>query len=681
MEGRIKIFLASSEELRQERLELADFVENLNRSLERTGICLQLVKWEYLDSSMGPSHKQEEYNEALKECELCIVIYWSRFGIYTKTELDTAYERLKAGNNPRKMYVYFKEEDEAHPISAELKEFRDSFPLEYGHFESRFSNIDTLKSQFLLQFIDYQGDALKASHLFAVKDAKIIFDGKTYVDLMNVPFVGNNEEYALLLKNIKKTKKLLDITEPDDEEYTEYAEELRALETKKEKMESGLWNTALEITRLSNEKCSDRLRRAIDLFNKGDNKGAGAILEEEAIYKDAETNINLIEIGRQGVEGLKTNIEELKLKNRTLENEMAEGWTDKMTANLKKISHYTRVLYGEESIEYVRSLLDEVKKNQELGVFKYETLRKASDIAREIFPREKGSWYDHPVVNECEALFVDYYMSTGRFEEAQYSNWSVYGTLNHYNGRYHPTTVLARRKGAIIDHYLGEPIDVLDGLLFSLKHIKKAFGEKHQETMTSYHQLGHIYRYQYDRERALKYLDKALQLQTEINGEKHGLTGGLHDDIARVLIEMGDLSAAEDHAEKGLEIRKRYYGLRHISVSRSLLTLSLLKIEKGDIATAKELNEKASEISIKFWAEKCANFSLSEELDYRYNNVLIHYHEGNKEKALEEAEASRQLIHNQNNITFSDHIHNHPMCRKFEELANRIREEILPIRR
>lgn len=668
--------MASSEELRQERLELADFVENLNHSLERTGISLQLVKWEYLDSSMGPSHKQEEYNEALKECELCIVIYWSRFGIYTKTELDTAYERLKAGENPRKMYVYFKEEDEDHPISAELKEFRDSFPREYGHFESRFSNIDTLKSQFLLQFIDYQGNALKASPLFEVKDAKIIFDGKTYVDLMNVPFVGNNEEYALLLKNIKKTKKLLAITEPDDEEYTEYAEELRSLEAKKEKMESGLWNTALEITRLSNEKCSDRLRRAIDLFNKGDNKGAGAILEEEAIYKDAETNINLIEIGRMGAEGLKTNIEELKLKNRTLENEMAEGWTDKVTANLKKISHYTSVLYGEKTLEYVRALLDEIRKNQELGVFNYETLRKASDIAREIFPREKGSWYDHPVVNECEALFVDYYLSTGCFEDAQRSNWSVFGTLTHYNGRNHPATALARRKGAIIEQFLAEPKDVLEIFLISLKYIKKAFGEKHQETITSYQQLGTLYRNMQDLEKANKYLDKALLIQTEIYGEKHGLTGAIHDDIARVLIEKSDLVAAEEHALKGLEIRKRYYGLRHISVARSLLTLSLLKIKQGDIETAKELNEKCEEIFIKFWTEKDGNLTLSEELDYRYNDILIHYQEGNKEKALEEAEESIQRIHSQNNVTFSDHIYRHPMYRKFEELANRIKEEI-----
>ena len=62
----IKIFLASSSELRQERLEMADLVENLNLSLEKFDLRLQLVKWEYLDSSMGRGHKQEDYLLSMK---------------------------------------------------------------------------------------------------------------------------------------------------------------------------------------------------------------------------------------------------------------------------------------------------------------------------------------------------------------------------------------------------------------------------------------------------------------------------------------------------------------------------------------------------------------------------------------------------------------------------------------
>ena len=357
MKKKVKIFLASSEELKQERLELADFVEHLNHTLDKLDINVQLVKWEYLDSSMGAKHKQEEYNNMLRECEMCMVLYWTKFGIYTKSELDTAYNELKSGNNPKKLYVYFKETDGDEKITEELKAFRDSFPTEYGHFENRFRNIDTLKSQFLLQFIEFKSKELKGSPLIEVKDGKISMGGKTYIDLMNVPFVGNNDEYTSLLKNIKITKKLLAITEPDEEEYAEYAADLRKLEEKKEKMVSGLWDTALEITRLSNQKCSERLQRAIDLFNKGDNKGANAILNEEEICKDAEHNPNLIKLGEEDHKGLITNIEELKLKIKTLENEMSEGRGEEILNLQEKVIEYTKEAFGESSREYINALL------------------------------------------------------------------------------------------------------------------------------------------------------------------------------------------------------------------------------------------------------------------------------------------------------------------------------------
>ena len=108
----IKIFVASSEEMREERLELADFFSHLNRIFKCRGFELEISKWEYLDESMGPAHKQQEYNEEIKTCDLCLVLYWTRLGSYTVEELTTAYNELKAGRKPYKLYVYFKEPGE-----------------------------------------------------------------------------------------------------------------------------------------------------------------------------------------------------------------------------------------------------------------------------------------------------------------------------------------------------------------------------------------------------------------------------------------------------------------------------------------------------------------------------------------------------------------------------------------
>lgn len=330
----VKIFIASSIELEKERETMALLANSLNTVLEKQGIHVIAVEWENIDASMGIPHKQEDYNERLRECDICIVLYWTKFGMYTKMELDTALEQMKVGNNPQKIYVYFKEGSEP---TAELKEFRDSFPTKYGHFYTSFGNLDTLKAHFLLQFMEYQSQILKHTNTIEVKNGKVIVDGKEYVNLKNVPFAGNNEEYNLLQKNISDIRELLKYLPVDNPIYNKRAEELQEMEDKLSKMESSLWDTALLITRLSTTKCSERLQRAMELFSNGDNKGAQAVLNEEEIEKDVQHNLNLIKLGEEGRKGILTNIEEYRLKIKTLENEMYEGWDDKVYKIYNKI--------------------------------------------------------------------------------------------------------------------------------------------------------------------------------------------------------------------------------------------------------------------------------------------------------------------------------------------------------
>ncbi len=63
---KVKIFLASSEELKRERLEIAELIGHMNLALEDEDVSIYLVKWEYLDASMCERHTQEEYNKTLE---------------------------------------------------------------------------------------------------------------------------------------------------------------------------------------------------------------------------------------------------------------------------------------------------------------------------------------------------------------------------------------------------------------------------------------------------------------------------------------------------------------------------------------------------------------------------------------------------------------------------------------
>ena len=350
----IKIFLASSEELKPEREMMASLANSLNTVLEKQGIQVIAVEWENLDASMGPLHKQEDYNIKLKECEMCMVLYWTKFGMYTKTELDTAFNELNMGNNPRKVYVYFKESDNP---SEELKAFRDSFPTKYGHFYTPFANFDTLKAHFLLQFMEYLSQLTYSDEVINIQNGKVIVNGTEFVNLQNVPFAGNNDEYLEVMEELDELEEWFEEHDEDHPKYKIRLEKKNKLKKKIEDQEKCLWDTALTITRLGSIKCSERLERAIKMFESGNNKGANALLQESEIEKDAEHNVNLIVLGEEGKKGLSINIEELTLKLKLLRTGVDEkdyARLAEIESVLKSIIKYTSVLYGEYSIEVLR---------------------------------------------------------------------------------------------------------------------------------------------------------------------------------------------------------------------------------------------------------------------------------------------------------------------------------------
>lgn len=343
----IKIFLASSDELKPEREMMASLANSLNTIFEKQGIHVIVVEWENLNDSMGVLHKQEEYNEKLRTCDICMTLFWTKFGKYTKEELDTAYQQLKDGKNPQKLYVYFKECE--YP-SVELKQFRDSFPQKYGHFPTHFSNLDTLKANFLQQFMIYQNEKLIGSNIIEVRNGKITVNGVDYVDLRNLPFVGNNEEYNDLKVQIEDLEEWLDEHNSEHPKFAGKQDKLEKLQVRLEKMEHGLWDTALMITKLANTKCSERLHKAMSLFSEGDNKGCNALLSEEDIDNDVEKNIERIEIGNQGKEGLKINIEEYHLKAMSIINtgQYNRDNEDEITRLYEKIIKYCAYICDED---------------------------------------------------------------------------------------------------------------------------------------------------------------------------------------------------------------------------------------------------------------------------------------------------------------------------------------------
>ena len=200
----IKIFLASSEELKPERLVIAELITKLNYLWAEYDISIRLVKWEYLDSSMGTQHKQEDYNDYLRQCDMCFVLYWTKFGMYTEIELETAYQLLNSDGNLKLMAVMFKEGGE---VTPGLQDFRQKYETNHPELCHTFMDDSHLKILFTKQVI--QCVQLKIEN-----------------------------EHELLAKNVRKLQKLMAITEEKDPDYKEYQYELHSAQNDLAKNES-----------------------------------------------------------------------------------------------------------------------------------------------------------------------------------------------------------------------------------------------------------------------------------------------------------------------------------------------------------------------------------------------------------------------------------------------------------
>ena len=284
--------IAASEEMHEEKLEFTHLIEHLNEVLEPRGIELRRIKWNPdTDGSI------EEYKSKLKDCEMCLTLYWRDLAGNSRQELDTAYQELKGGNNPHNLYVFFKEPTA--DLTEALRDFKANFVTKYGHFFCKFENVDTMNLHFILQFEAYQ-NRLRSNDdkLVKVAGGKVTVADKEFVTLNNVPFAALNKEYQRLQKELLE----LDIqvvevrkrhkADPDNEDIED---ELMATKSKRkkladefEKYQTHLYDIALNFAKTAGEKYSERMRKARELFELGDAIGADQILNMEEMKRDRQ---------------------------------------------------------------------------------------------------------------------------------------------------------------------------------------------------------------------------------------------------------------------------------------------------------------------------------------------------------------------------------------------------------
>jgi formylglycine-generating enzyme required for sulfatase activity len=161
------IFLASSAELKHDREQFEIFINRKNNDWVERGVFLKLIVWEDFLDAVSETRLQDEYNKAIRECDIFVMLFFTKVGKYTEEEFETAFGQFRSTNKPF-IFTYFKD-SEIRTGSANkgdlmsLWNFQDKLKT-LGHFCTVYENIDALQLGFSRQL-----DKLAASGFIEFK--------------------------------------------------------------------------------------------------------------------------------------------------------------------------------------------------------------------------------------------------------------------------------------------------------------------------------------------------------------------------------------------------------------------------------------------------------------------------------------------------------------------------------
>ncbi|MFN0299647.1 MAG: hypothetical protein ACKVQU_04745 [Burkholderiales bacterium] len=148
-----KIFLASSEELEDDRRAFELMIGRLNQQWRQRDIVFDLVVWENFIDAMSKDGLQREYNKAVQECDIFVMMFFTKVGRYTLEEFETAFADMAAGTGPR-IYTYFRNDfiltGDIDDGIRSLLEFKAKLKA-LKHYITQYRNTEDLQWQFSRQ--------------------------------------------------------------------------------------------------------------------------------------------------------------------------------------------------------------------------------------------------------------------------------------------------------------------------------------------------------------------------------------------------------------------------------------------------------------------------------------------------------------------------------------------------
>ncbi|MET0069673.1 MAG: COR domain-containing protein [Candidatus Thiodiazotropha sp.] len=158
----IRIFIASSAELREDRDAFDLYFRRQNDHLRNQGLYLEIVRWEDFLDAMSEKRLQDEYNKEIRKCDIFVSLFKTKTGKYTEEEFDVARQSFLETGKPL-IYTYFRKAS----VSTSARNRSDLISLwnfqqklnDLGHFHTEYESTDGLQKHFRDQLDKIQFDS------------------------------------------------------------------------------------------------------------------------------------------------------------------------------------------------------------------------------------------------------------------------------------------------------------------------------------------------------------------------------------------------------------------------------------------------------------------------------------------------------------------------------------------
>lgn len=635
----IKIFLASSDELKEDRIAFGDLIRRLDSIYRKQGTTIELIEWEDLDISYNNCRKQDEYNDSIRQSDVFVALFHTLAGKYTQEEFEVAREENRKRKIP-KILIHCRDLQPGEIESKELTEFKERLNNELGHFWGHYNSNDKLHLDFVLWL---QNTEFAGNDSLRIENDEVTIDGVTIAQMSNLPFVADNEKYKeknaqieSLSVEIEQLRQaiaqmptmttLKDLLQLKLKELNKYKDEL-------EQFQSSLLDTAKRIADIQLEKISGTMARAIELFETGDLDGTNALLNE--ITHDAGRHIEQFEHDRTLIHH---DIDAFRLQAKTLLADIsipidirvkkvariydgADDWAERSDYDKKKYLDFlcdfgnflrTFAKYGKALKFYKKALTLSCEINGEQSAMtadcyskigavlnhqsKYGSAmkhqEKALNIRLEIYGeehRETATSYNEMGMVCC---------SLSKYDKAiDYHNKALAIRLKLF-GEEHSKTVESLNNLGFVYSSLGKYKKSLEFYKEALSISEKVNGVEHPSTATSFNNIGYVYSSLGDYDKAIEYTNKALAIRKKVYGEEHSTTATSYNNLGFIYSSLSDFKLAFYFFNKALEIRKSIFSENHTSIATTFNDLGKLYDKQGDYHKALEYYDKALSIRI-----------------------------------------------------------------------------------